>query len=184
MDKEKQIIQEAKKLFSEIGYKATTMDLLATRANMGKGTLYLYFNSKEDVLKSIVDQLLETINEKATYIENTNANYSEKINMFIKEMITFKNEQKMVAKLVFEAEAIGGQVVLKYIKQLEDSIIENIKIKIDLAIDKHYIKECNSKFKAFLIYKIYMILVLEWEEQSNTKLTESELYNILENLFK
>jgi hypothetical protein len=29
-----------------------------------------------------------------------------------------------------------------------------------------------------------MLLVLEWEEKANTKLTEGELFSLLENLFK
>lgn len=184
MKKEKQIIEEAKKLFSEIGYKATTMDLLASRCNMGKGTLYLYFDSKEEVLKSIISQLVDTINTKALEIENKDTSLSDKIGSFINEMLAFKKEQQMVAKLVFEADQMGSIVVKKYMKQIEDSIIDNIKIKIDSAIKKGYIKECNSKFQAFLIYKIYMILVLEWEEKSDSKLTKKELYNLLENLFK
>lgn len=184
MGKEKYIIEKAKELFAEVGYKATTMDLLAAKCDMGKGTLYLYFASKEDVLKSIIDQLLATINNQATTIENMDISFSEQIAMFLREMLKLKNEQIMVAKLVFEAKQMGNQVVNKYINQIDDYIIDTLASKIDTAISKGYIKSCNSKFKAFLVYKIYMLLVLEWEEKANAKLTEEELFSLLENLFK
>jgi AcrR family transcriptional regulator len=118
MGKEKYIIEKAKELFGEVGYKGTTMDLLATKCDMGKGTLYLYFTSKEDVLKSIVDQLLETINNTASIIENMDITFSEQIVTFLREMLRLKNEQIMVAKLVFEAKQMGNQVVNKYVNRL------------------------------------------------------------------
>ncbi len=183
MGKEIFIIEKAKELFSEVGYKATTMDLLATRSDMGKGTLYLYFKSKEDVLKSIIEQLLETIRIKANCIEEKNISFNEQINLFLKEMLMLKKEQVMVAKLVFEAKQIGNKTVNKYVNQIDDYIIDTLTTKIDSAVNKGYIKQCNSKFMAFLIYKIYMILVLEWEDKSNTRLTENELFSLLENLF-
>ena len=184
MDKEKYIIENAKILFAEIGYKGTTMDLLATRCDMGKGTLYLYYSSKEDVLKSLVDQLLNTINEKASLIENKPISFNEQIMLFLHEMLSFKQEQIMVAKLVFEAKQMGNQTVNKYIAQIDNCIIETITNKINKAIANNNIKECNSKFLAFIIFKIYMLLVLEWEQKSNEKLTEKELFSLMENLFK
>lgn len=184
MDKEKYIIETAKSLFAEIGYKGTTMDLLANKCDMGKGTLYLYYSSKEDVLKSIVNQLLNTIKEKATTIENKTISFNEQIMLFLHEMLSFKQEQIMVAKLVFEAKQLGNQTVNKYIEQIDNCIIETLTNKIDKAILDKHIKECNSTFIAFLIFKIYMLLVLEWEQKSNKKLTEQELFNLVENLFK
>lgn len=184
MDKEKIIIEKAKELFSEVGYKATTMDLLASSCDMGKGTLYLYFKNKEDVLKSIIEQLIKSIEETACNIEKMDISFSEQISLLLTEMIKVKKEQSLVVKLAFEAKQIGNKVVNKYINQIDDYIIKVIKERIDKAIKNKYIKECNSEFMAFLIYKIYLLLVLEWEQKSNSKLTKKELFNLLENLFK
>ena len=184
MEKEKYIVEKAKELFSEVGYKATTMDLLATRCDMGKGTLYLYFKSKEDLLKFIIDQLLESIKQTANNIENMDIGFNEQISMFLREMLKIKNEQLMVAKLAFEAKQMGNKLVNKYINQIDDYIIITLKEKIDKAITLGYIKECNSRFKAFLLYKIYLLLVIEWEQKDKEKLSEVELLNLLENLFK
>ncbi len=47
------IIQAAIKIFSQKGYQSATMDEIAAEAEMSKTTLYTYFKSKSDVLKSI-----------------------------------------------------------------------------------------------------------------------------------
>ena len=47
------IIQAAIKVFSQKGYQTSTMDEIAEEAGMSKTTLYAYFKSKIDILKSI-----------------------------------------------------------------------------------------------------------------------------------
>lgn len=184
MDKEKYILECAKELFSEIGYKGTTMDLLASKCDMGKGTLYLYYNSKEDVLKSIIDDLLETIKNSMIEIEGSNKAFNEQIMMMLKEILKLRNEQLLISKFVFEAKQMGNQTVNKYVEQIDEYIINMLKVRIDNAIKNNYIKECNSSFMAYLVYKIYMILIFDFEQKNNTKLDEKEIYKLLENLFK
>lgn len=43
-------------LFVEKGFAATRLDDVAARAGVSKGTLYLYFNSKEALFKSVIEQ--------------------------------------------------------------------------------------------------------------------------------
>jgi AcrR family transcriptional regulator len=44
----------ALELFVERGYAATRLDDVAAKAGVSKGTLYLYFSSKEDLFKAVV----------------------------------------------------------------------------------------------------------------------------------
>jgi len=50
----KSIITAAKQAFSEKGFMAATMDGIAQGCDLAKGTLYLYFKSKEDLYVSIM----------------------------------------------------------------------------------------------------------------------------------
>lgn len=43
-------------LFVERGFAATKLDDVATRAGVSKGTLYLYFSSKEELFKAVIQQ--------------------------------------------------------------------------------------------------------------------------------
>lgn len=51
------ILSNAKDLISEIGFHKTTTALLAKRANISEGTIYRHFESKEDVLLHILEDL-------------------------------------------------------------------------------------------------------------------------------
>jgi len=50
------IIEMAKQVFFRDGFESSTMDDIAEVAELSKGTLYLYFKSKEEVYLSIVNQ--------------------------------------------------------------------------------------------------------------------------------
>jgi AcrR family transcriptional regulator len=49
-----EIIAAALDLFIEKGYAATRADEVATRAGVSKGTVYLYFENKEELFKAVV----------------------------------------------------------------------------------------------------------------------------------
>ena len=60
-----ELMQAARRLFLEKGVASTTIEQITSRASVAKGTFYLYFSSKEDVLAALADrygdELLEQI---------------------------------------------------------------------------------------------------------------------------
>lgn len=62
-----ELLKAALELFVEKGFAATRTEEVASRAGVAKGTLYLYYPSKEELLKAVVRQnLSELIAEGAT----------------------------------------------------------------------------------------------------------------------
>ena len=55
------IIDAAEQIFFSKGYDLATMDDVAEQAELSKGTLYLYFKSKEDLYMSITQRGLEIL---------------------------------------------------------------------------------------------------------------------------
>jgi len=58
--KQQYIIESAMKLFEENGFENTTMAEIAEAAGFAKGTLYLYFENKDDLLIAVKGQILES----------------------------------------------------------------------------------------------------------------------------
>jgi len=55
------ILDAADRRLARYGYKKMTVDELATDAGIGKGTIYLHFRSKEEVVLSHVDRIVERL---------------------------------------------------------------------------------------------------------------------------
>src|SRR6266853_2784518 len=49
-----ELLAAALELFVERGFAATRLDEVAARAGVSKGTLYLYFSSKEELFKAVI----------------------------------------------------------------------------------------------------------------------------------
>src|SRR5688500_18146355 len=49
------ILQAAARLFAEVGYAECEIERVAAKLKIGKGTLYLYFPSKEELFYACVD---------------------------------------------------------------------------------------------------------------------------------
>jgi AcrR family transcriptional regulator len=61
-DRPAELTAAALQLFVERGYAATRLEDVAARANVSKGTLYLYFRNKEELFQAVVRKgLVETI---------------------------------------------------------------------------------------------------------------------------
>ncbi|MBF0431497.1 MAG: TetR/AcrR family transcriptional regulator [Fibrobacteria bacterium] len=58
------ILKAAIDLFGRYGYKKTTVDEIAEAANIGKGTVYLNFSTKEDILFTIIKENAEKMLKK------------------------------------------------------------------------------------------------------------------------
>ena len=65
-----ELLAAALDLFVEKGYAGTRLDDVAHRAGVSKGTLYLYFENKEDLFKAVIrESVVERISETAGQIE-------------------------------------------------------------------------------------------------------------------
>lgn len=53
-----EIVEAALALFTERGFAATKLEDVASRAGIGKGTIYLYFATKEELFRAVVRQRL------------------------------------------------------------------------------------------------------------------------------
>ncbi len=59
-----QILEAAATLFADVGYEGFSVALLASKAGVVKGTLYLYFKTREEVLMALYDQSLNRWSEQ------------------------------------------------------------------------------------------------------------------------
>jgi AcrR family transcriptional regulator len=73
-----EILDAALDLFAEKGFAATRMEEIARRAGVTKGTVYLYYPSKEDVFHAVVrDSVLPRVEEAERMVAEHTGNATE-----------------------------------------------------------------------------------------------------------
>nr|WP_242984009.1 TetR/AcrR family transcriptional regulator [Clostridium perfringens] len=80
----KAIFEAAINVFATSGYNGSTVDEIASKANVAKGTLYYNFKSKEEIFNFVISKGLEIWHEKLTDIENLEDEPIEKLKNFLK----------------------------------------------------------------------------------------------------
>ena len=60
-EKHKAILAAALTLFGHYGYRRTSIEDIAQEAGIAKGTVYLYFKSKEEIFRALSQQLLDQV---------------------------------------------------------------------------------------------------------------------------
>lgn len=82
--KRRRILEAAMELFTEQGFEATTTAALARRAGIGAGTLYLYVDSKEDLLVAVFRQQVGPAWEEAfSAVDRSQAVIDQLLTLFV-----------------------------------------------------------------------------------------------------
>ena len=80
-----EIIAAALDLFVERGFATTRLDDVAARAGVSKGTLYLYFENKEDLFKAVVrGNVLPVLQHGEALVENFPGSSTELVRQLVR----------------------------------------------------------------------------------------------------
>ena len=60
-EREARILAAARQVFFDVGIRRATVDAIAARAEVAKGTVYLYFETKEEILANLLLEGLDTL---------------------------------------------------------------------------------------------------------------------------
>jgi len=184
IDRKRLIIEAATKSFSMFGYKATTMDQVAKLANVGKGTIYTFFKNKEELFDEIISSLINDMKQSADGAFNPSLSFPENVHRALFKMLEFRKKHQLTIKLFQEEKDMGTPAVMEVMAQLENAIINYIKVRVSEAIEKGDIKACDPEITAFIILKLYVALIFDWEKQ-HKPLKKEEIASLFEQyLFK
>src|ERR1041385_1210250 len=70
--KRRQIIEGARAVFLAQGFDAASMNDIARRAGVSKGTLYVYFRNKEELFEAIAEEECGLQAERVFQLDNAN----------------------------------------------------------------------------------------------------------------
>ncbi|KMM36213.1 TetR/AcrR family transcriptional regulator [Guptibacillus hwajinpoensis] len=178
-DRRKSILEAAEKSFSMFGYKATTMDQVAKIANVGKGTIYTFFKNKEELFNEIVTGMVKEMRELARNSINEEDNFFNNLHRSLYSVLEHRREHQLAIKLSQEVREIGTQAAIDALALVEKAILAFLELEIERGIENNEVKECDPSLTAFLMFKMYIALIFDWEK-SHQSLTKEEIANHFE----
>ncbi len=94
------ILSAAQELFSERGFKGTTMQEISGRAGLSKGTVYLYFKSKDELYLSVCTMGIAGFGERLQMAGNSARGLEERIKAVYLAYIRYSLQEPAVFRVL------------------------------------------------------------------------------------
>ena len=179
--KKENVIESARLLFHKYGFKKVSMDEIAREANE---TIYSYFSSKEDLLKYFIQEEIVNMKNIVEEIDNKNLDFFETVNQSIYSLLKYRKDKDFLNIITKEAEWLKNPVIINSLELIDTQIQNYIKTKLEKAKENGYIDYKNADVTSFLIYKMYIALMFEWnehEKELDEQMIASSISEILKN---
>ncbi len=136
-ERKDQILEAAGKVFAEKGVHEARMDDVARKSGLSKGTLYWYFNSKDDILTAIFERMFAREFQQLERIRDSSGTASEKIVSFTKCALVDLNKMLRLMPLAYEFLSLAfrrkfvQEAFKRYINQYVAILVPIIQAGID-----------------------------------------------------
>lgn len=184
--KKKLIATAAVKVFAERGIARAKMIEVAREAGVGKGTIYEYFRSKDELFEYAVKQFFDSMTEDLTLALSTIDDPSLQLEMLIHT--TFESIQKAgpEAKIMFEIWAEGVRSGVEYfdIRAMYADYRSLIAGIISSGMHSNQFRKVDPLLTASSIIAALDGLLLQWilvEDVFDLKDVASQLVDLLRN---
>ncbi len=84
------ILDATDRLLARYGYRKMTVDDIATEVGIGKGTIYLHFSSKEELVLSHVDRIVERLKDRLRIIARSDQRVANRLREMLLLRILFR----------------------------------------------------------------------------------------------
>lgn len=160
-EKQQRVLRQAARLFAKRGYAATDMAELAERCGVAKGSIYNYFESKEDLYYYVCLDGLER-SRRAVYGEGepTRDIYQLVQQIFERGMAFAEDHPEYVALYLGVAAGPAGPLADEISLQVEQFTAELLKRTIRQGMAEGIVRrDLDVNLAAFLINSLYIIFV-------------------------
>lgn len=143
-------------LIAENGLSKTSVDTIASAAGVGKGTVYLYFNSKEEIMIEIWDYVCELRDKQRVFKYEEAQNIFEKISIFFDYSVLEENQ--LINKIIKLFAMHISTVLTSQEKKLQEHYEKRVREDIYQLKELFYEGIKSGELKEFdvdLMAKIY-----------------------------
>jgi AcrR family transcriptional regulator len=150
-----EILDAALAVFAEKGFYGARMNDIARRAAISQGTVYLYFESKEEIFKSLVQESLSPrILQLAQMAREFEGPTSELIRLIIRSLVMFlhRNNGAVLPKLMIAESGNFPELARFYRKEVTDRMLAVFEGIVRRGIERGEFRGINPEQGGRLIF--------------------------------
>ncbi|HEU4964898.1 MAG TPA: TetR/AcrR family transcriptional regulator [Bacilli bacterium] len=153
------IFQAAIDVFSEKGFDKATMDDIAARANVAKGTIYYHFKSKEELFLFLVEEGVEMLREGVELKLQPEMTPTEKMEVILREQIQFFGQYRDFCVILLRESWGAEERQLEFRKMIRSYMLV-LQGVIEEGIERDEFQAVNADYAAAGIFGMISIAAL------------------------
>ncbi|HLH96681.1 MAG TPA: TetR/AcrR family transcriptional regulator [Xanthobacteraceae bacterium] len=143
-ERPKEILEAAFEEFARNGYAASTLDQVAERAGVTKGTIYVYFENKEHLFISMVREFtkagLDTVHEMFEQHEGSTADLLRAQFSFIYQHIVGDRRRREVVRMLIAEASRFPALADRYYEEIHRPCLSLLQKALQRGIDRGEIR--------------------------------------------
>ncbi len=176
-EKRQRILAVATNEFASYGFENTSIEKIAKRACISVGSIYRYFDSKEDMFITVVHLGLSRLENLLSELYSKDEDVIIKVEKIIRELIDFSRKHPDLIKLYSVLTASKSSLLLFSLAQEMEAVTAGIYTKaiIDGQKTGDVRTDIDPAFFAFLLDSLFMSLQFSYASDYYKK--RYEVYN-------
>ena len=161
----KRILDAAENEFGENGFARTSVASIVNRAGVAQGTFYLYFPSKDDVLRQLVRDMGRRLRHALSEATKGLTHRVDVEKVGLEAFINFALENQNLYRVVMESQFVDESIYREYYQTLADAYAD----RLDEAQKKHEIRAGHPEAQAWALMGVAHFLGLRyaiWEKSA------------------
>jgi AcrR family transcriptional regulator len=123
----RRLLEAAEALFGRRGFHATSVADITRAAKVGQGTFYLYFHSKEEILKELVHHLSRELRSAIRAEIDGLEDRAQIEEVGMRTFFQFVATHRDLYRIVFESEFIDPSIFRWYYERLADGYVRGLE---------------------------------------------------------
>lgn len=159
-EKRARVIDSATKEFAKKGYHDTSIGSIADKAGISVGSIYKYFENKQDLFLTIIDESISRVETLLLGLAKTDEDVMIKVEKILREIISVSREDEVLIKLYNSMTTINDKKLARqFATEMEKITAEVYTEAIREGQENGEIrKDIDPGIAAFLIDDLFMSL--------------------------
>lgn len=182
-----ELLEAARRLFAEKGFHATTVEDIAAAAGVAKGTVYLYYKSKQDVYWAALERGITDLQDQIKTRLEAEETPENKVRAFIAIKIRYFELNRDFFRIYFSELGSGLSHPAQLPSQFEQMYLQQARIleaALQQGIEDKTIREIRTDTAAVAISDLIRGIIVQRLLGWSTKDVESDIRFVFELVWR
>ncbi len=179
-ERRRQILDAAKHVFADAGYHGASINAIIERAEIARGTFYLYFESKEAVFGALLDEAMTELRHRIVRIDTAPGARAPKDQLHdsLSSLLTFIVSDRPLATVLLSSSATPDAEAAARLAAFYAEVRSVIALSLETGVQIGLLRPCHPQLTAAALLGLVRGVV----EHCVTRATEQPIHDVTREL--